>query len=182
MARDLAFTREEYERRLGRVREEMAARGLDVLLAVNPVSTKYLLSAGDHERLAAALAGCRLADGSGLVRAALRVKSSEELACIRSAATMTAAGMQAADAAVSGATDNQVAAAASQALIAAGSEFPCLSPVVTTGVRSGVPHTTYRAMSPRRNGRYGIAVSETFVVTPSGCEVLTDFPREFFAG
>ena len=200
-----------------------------------------------------------------------------------------------------GATDNQVAAAAHHALIAAGSEFPCLSPVVTTGPRSGIPHTTHQririapgdavllemggcyhrytaplmrtafvgrppdgaraladsaraaldrvmailkpgaraeavaaeaapalplddptlvfhhtygysvglgfpptwaddpaltlirgnptvlepgmvlhsTMSLRRRGRYGVAISETLVVTERGCEAITDFPREF---
>ena len=48
------------------------------------------------------------------------------------------------DAAREGATDNDMAAAASEALIAAGSEYMCLSPVVTSGRRSGILHSTHK--------------------------------------
>ena len=48
------------------------------------------------------------------------------------------------DAAREGATDNDMAAAASEALVAAGSEYMCLSPVVTSGRRSGILHSTHK--------------------------------------
>jgi Xaa-Pro dipeptidase len=381
MERELAFPMDEYGARLERVRAKMAERGLDLLLLLNPVSTKYLtgyqtssvgnyqclalpregepamlawelelpgvfltswisdavcyrtgedkfgatrqwlrersllrgtigiekdgryVSGEDHDRLATALEGSRLVDGSGIVKAVLRLKSAREVVCLREAATITASGMRAAlEAVAAGVTDNHVAAAASQTLIAAGGEFPCLSPIVTTGRRSGIPHTTHQririepgdavlieiggcyhrytaplmrtvfvgqpppgaeelaeaartalervmavirpgvpaeevaaegagllplhdpsiifhhtygysvglgfpptwaddgsltlirgnktalepgmvfhsTMSLRRTGRYGVAVSETLLVTDAGCEAITDFPRQFF--
>lgn len=58
---------------------------------------------------------------------------------------MTEAGMRAAVAAVRpGATDSAVAAAAAQALHAAGSEFMSMQPIVTTGRRSSVIHMNHK--------------------------------------
>jgi Xaa-Pro dipeptidase len=74
------------------------------------------LSALEQDRLATALDGCALADGSGIVKQLLRVKSPQEIAYIRAAGGTTAAG----------------------------SEYPCGAPIVTTGPRSGIPHTTHR--------------------------------------
>ena len=103
------------------------------------------LSAGTYDGLVAALPKARLIDGSGIVEAVKTVKSPREIAHIRAAAKTTAAGMAAAiDVAREGATDNDVAAAASEALVAAGSEYMCLSPVVTSGRRSGILHSTHK--------------------------------------
>ena len=101
--------------------------------------------AGTYEGLVAALPKARFIDGSGIVEAVKTVKSPREIAHIRAAAQTTEAGMAAAiDAAREGATDNDVAAAASEALVAAGSEYMCLSPVVTSGRRSGILHSTHK--------------------------------------
>ena len=105
----------------------------------------HFLSAQDYERLIGALGRCKLADGSGIIRELLREKSPQEIAYIKEAGKISAKGMHAAiDAASAGATDNQVAAAACQALIEAGSEYMCVAPIVTTGTRSGIPHTTHQ--------------------------------------
>lgn len=261
------------------------------------------LSARNADRLLDALTGCEVVDGSGLFLPLLRIKSPQEIRYIREAARLTEKAMAAGiDAVRAGATDSEVAAAAHQAAIAAGSEPMCAQPYVTTGFRSGIPHTShlryaieqgdpvcleisgnyerYNAplmrtvfvgeppdgatrlgeaamsaleavlatcrpgviaedvaaiaskelplddpeilfhhtygysigvgfprtwadvpgltlieghtfalepgmvfhctMSPRRNAQYGIFLSETFAITEAGCEVLTDFPREFF--
>ena len=79
---------------------------------------------------------------------------------------MTAKGMQAAIEAIEpGVTDNHVAAAAYEALISAGSEFMALDPVVTTGTRSGVPHTTHRRITIKQGdpsgSRSAVAISGT---------------------
>ena len=101
--------------------------------------------AGTYEGLVAALPKARFIDGSGIVEAVKTVKSPREIVHIRAAAQTTEAGMAAAiDAAREGATDNDVAAAASEALVAAGSEYMCLSPVVTSGRRSGILHSTHK--------------------------------------
>jgi Xaa-Pro aminopeptidase len=98
-----------------------------------------------YQHLVAALEGCRLADGSRIVAETMHTKSPAEIEMIRQAARITAYGMSAAiDAVRAGTTDNEVAAAAYAAIIAAGSEFMCIDPIVTTGTRSGVPHTTHR--------------------------------------
>ena len=64
---------------------------------------------------------------------------------MREAARWTSAGMAAAMASVAeGRTDNEVAAEAYLAMIRAGSEYMCYAPIVTTGKRSGIPHSTHR--------------------------------------
>jgi Xaa-Pro aminopeptidase len=62
---------------------------------------------------------------------------------MRQAAKITGVGMNAALAAVrAGATDSEVAAAANHALLAAGSDFMCIDPIVAAGHYSGVAHST----------------------------------------
>ena len=101
--------------------------------------------AGTYDGLVAALPKATFVDGSGIVEAVKSVKSPREIEHIRAAAKTTDAGMAAAiDAAREGATDNDVAAAASEAIVAAGSEYMCLSPVVTSGRRSGILHSTHK--------------------------------------
>jgi Xaa-Pro dipeptidase len=96
-----------------------------------------------YQRLTAALGP--LLDGSGLVEPLRRVKSPRELAEISMAAAANDAGMRAGLAAVrAGASENDVAAAIMQASIAAGGEYVGMEPFVTSGPRSGIPHTTWR--------------------------------------
>ncbi len=103
------------------------------------------LPAATYDGLVTALPNARFIDGSGIVEAVKTAKSAREVAHIRAAAKTTEAGMSAAiDAAREGATDNDMAAAASEALVAAGSEYMCLSPVVTSGRRSGILHSTHK--------------------------------------
>ena len=86
-----------------------------------------------------------LLDGSGLVEELRRVKSPLELAQIEKAAAANDAGMRAGLAAVrAGASENDVAAAVMHAAIMAGSEYVGMEPFVTSGPRSGIPHTTWR--------------------------------------
>ena len=103
------------------------------------------LPAGAYEGLVAALPKASFIDGSGIVDAVKTVKSAREIEHTRAAAKTTEAGMAAAiDAAREGATDNDMAAAASQALVAAGSEYMCVSPIITSGRRSGILHSTHK--------------------------------------
>ena len=103
------------------------------------------LPARTYDGLVAALPKAGFVDGSGIVEAVKTVKSSREIEHIRAAAKTTEAGMAAAiDVAREGATDNDMAAAASEAIVAAGSEYMCLSPVVTSGRRSGILHSTHK--------------------------------------
>lgn len=85
-----------------------------------------------------------MVDGSGCVERPRATKSAPELAYMREAARMTDLGMAAAIAETRpGATENDLAAAAFDAMTRAGSEWMAKDPIVTTGDRAGVPHTTY---------------------------------------
>src|SRR5688500_2965984 len=64
---------------------------------------------------------------------------------MKKSAAANDAGMQAGlDAVREGASENDVAAAIMHAAIKAGSEYLGMDPFVTSGPRSGVPHTTWR--------------------------------------
>lgn len=104
-----------------------------------------------HQRLVEVLRPLELRSDDGAVEACRAVKSPAEIELCRRAAEITAIGMQAAvDATVRGATENTVAAAAASAMTIAGSEWFANDPIVTSGFRSGIPHTTYarRAFEP----------------------------------
>ncbi len=103
----------------------------------------WFLTVNLYERLVAEYGA--LLDGSGLIEPLRRVKSTAELAQIEKAAVANDAGMQAGlDATRQGASENDVAAAIMAAAIRAGSEYLGMDPFVTSGPRSGVPHTTWR--------------------------------------
>lgn len=90
-------------------------------------------------------------DGSGLVEEGRRVKSPAEVSLIRQACRITEAGMAAALEAVRpGVTEQAVAKAAYGAMMDAGSDFLVGDPIVTSGWRSGVAHTTFggRTLEP----------------------------------
>lgn len=100
-----------------------------------------------------------LRDGSGIVEELRRIKSSAELEQIDKAGIANDSGMKAGiDAFKEGATENQVAAAIMSASIAAGGEYVGMEPFVTTGPRSGIPHSTWRR---RRIEKGDVAVLET---------------------
>ncbi|MBJ3776570.1 aminopeptidase P family protein [Acuticoccus sp. 2012] len=84
-------------------------------------------------------------DASGMVEPLRRVKSPLEIEQLKAAAAANDAGMKAGlEATRAGSTENDVAAAIMQASIAAGSEYVGMAPFVTSGPRSGIPHTTWR--------------------------------------
>jgi Xaa-Pro aminopeptidase len=93
--------------------------------------------------LTSALPSLRLVPATPVEHARV-IKSELEIACIRQSARYAEAGIGAAlDAIREGATDNAVSAAASVAILAAGSEYLTIDPIVTTGHRSGIAHTTF---------------------------------------
>ena len=72
-------------------------------------------------------------------------KSPAEIDRIRRAGRLTVLGIQAAREAIRpGAIDTDIANAAYDAIIGGGSERMGLQPIVTVGMRSGIPHTTFR--------------------------------------
>src|SRR4029077_18023245 len=103
----------------------------------------WFLTVNLYERFASEFGA--LLDGSGLVEPLRRVKSPLELEQMEKSAAANDAGMQAGLNKVrDGATENEVAAAIMNAAILAGSEYLGMDPFVTSGPRSGVPHTTWR--------------------------------------
>ncbi len=86
-----------------------------------------------------------LIDASDLVKKIRLIKSPAEIDHVRRAARLTEAGMEAGlDAIGQGATDQDVARACYAALIGGGSEYMCIDPIITTGRRSGIPHSTHK--------------------------------------
>ncbi|RWR28311.1 aminopeptidase P family protein [Sinirhodobacter populi] len=105
----------------------------------------WFVSMALADRLARALEGVKILDGSGLAEALRVVKSSAELTAIRHAGRYAQAAMRAAiDACRAGTSENDVAAAMVGAAISAGSEAMAMEPLVSSGPRSGIPHATWR--------------------------------------
>jgi Xaa-Pro dipeptidase len=103
----------------------------------------WFLPVALYEKLEAALG--KALDGSGLVERLRLIKSPREIEMIAKAAGTTDAGMLAGMQAVkAGGTENQVAARMMAASIEAGSEYMGMDPFVTSGPKSGIPHTTWR--------------------------------------
>jgi len=90
--------------------------------------------------------GVTVVDADYLVERERLVLSSVEIACVEQAALVTQAGVQAAVAAASEreATDSSVAAAISAALVASADSASAWGPVVVTGNRAGIPHSSWR--------------------------------------
>lgn len=135
-------------------------------------------------RLKSALGGDRVADGSEIVEPVRAIKSARELEKIRRACALVGAGMDAALGAVQvGATENDVAVAAYTSMVGGGSDPLVSNPIVTSGPRSGVAHTSFhhRAL---QNGdtvlielgatvsRYGGALMRTAFIGEPTAEVL----------
>src|SRR5207302_5834001 len=92
-----------------------------------------------------ALDGDPTLDGSEVVEPVRAIKSPREIEKIRSACRLVEKGMDEALAAVRfGASENGVAVAAYAAMVGAGSDPLVSNPIVTSGPRSGVAHTSFK--------------------------------------
>ncbi|WP_164781876.1 MULTISPECIES: Xaa-Pro peptidase family protein [unclassified Mesorhizobium] len=220
--KNLAFSVAEFQRRLKAVRQEMAERGLDLLVVSTPENIYYLsgyhtvgyyssqfllvpidgepfhitrgieetnvkvfswidqsssymdhespvalladtirsmgyanstigiekiswfLTIVDYERLKELFNGARFADGSLTVESARVVKSDLELECIRQAARIADAGMEAGISQIhAGANENDIAAEIQRVVTSMGSEYPGLPIFVASGVRTSHAHATW---------------------------------------
>ena len=93
--------------------------------------------------LRVALPAASFIDASDLVPAVRAVKSDAEIVALRTAARLSTLGMEAAVRSIhAGSSENEVAGAAAQAIIAAGGEYFAIEPIVRAGRRSGVTHAT----------------------------------------
>ncbi len=106
------------------------------------------------QELAAALGADRWADVSDLTAGLRQVKSAEEQALMRAAARASDAGTAAAIAAIGdGATEAEVAAECTAAMIRAGSNPPGFGPFLRPGERIAEEHTTWGDGRYRAGGR-----------------------------
>ena len=133
--------------------------------------------------LAHALPLAELVDATDLLIELKRRKSAAEIEHIRRAALATQAAVAAATAtAAAGVIDGDIAGAAFEAMARAGSEYPCLSPIVTSGRRSGMLHTTHKrhTIQPGDNvlleigacvQRYTAPQMRTLTIGPPSAEV-----------
>lgn len=97
------------------------------------------------QSLKASLPHAPLADASDLVARVRLVKSPLELGFMRRAAGYTCAAIDASFEVIRpGVLDNDVARVGYDAMIAAGSEFMSVQPIVSSGIRTSYGHTTYR--------------------------------------
>jgi Xaa-Pro dipeptidase len=103
----------------------------------------WFLTVNLYHRLVAEIGP--LLDATGLVEPLRRVKSALEVEQLENAGRANDAGMRAGLAASRlGASENDIAAEVMRASIAAGGEYVGMEPFVTSGPRSGIPHTTWR--------------------------------------
>jgi Xaa-Pro dipeptidase len=117
----------------------------------------WFLTVNLYNRLVAELGP--LLDASSLVEPLRRVKSHLEIEQMEKAGRANDEGMRAGVAATrGGASENDIAAAIMAASIRAGGEYVGMEPFVTSGPRSGIPHTTWRR---RRIEPGDVAVLET---------------------
>lgn len=128
-----------------------AVRGLGVSGKTLSVEEgAYFFPIRVYRQLTSAIDDVRWVDGTGLVDSARVVKSDAEMGYIRAAAQATMAGMDEALAVARvGRTENDVAGALYQAMLAEGSEYPGSPPYVISGERSGLPHGTWEGRELR---------------------------------
>lgn len=96
-------------------------------------------------RLQARLSVERFQESGALLDHIRIVKSSLELNCLRESARITATGIRAALRVIRpGVTDNAIAAEGARAMLAAGSEFMSMQPIVTAGRRISIIHVNHK--------------------------------------
>jgi Xaa-Pro aminopeptidase len=133
---------------LNRAPEVIAAVLQEHGLARGAIGVEQWSAAMTAQKFAAfqhALPMADIRDASGLVEQVKLLKSPQEIAYVREAARLSDLGMQASiETAAPGKTDNEIAAAAYEAMIAAGGEFMSFDPLVLSGRRSGIMHTSHK--------------------------------------
>lgn len=136
------FTWDDHENPLQKTKELIIDMGWFEKNIAFEKSTKFL-SISNFEKLENML-NKKFLDGSWLVENLRKIKSEDEISCIKKAANYTAIGMKQGLESISpGKTENEIAASIYKAMIEAGSEFPSLQPTVTSGWKSGIPRTTF---------------------------------------
>jgi Xaa-Pro dipeptidase len=178
---DEVFAYEDHEDPAGAVKRALEETGwLSQRLAAE--QTSPFLSAKQYLHLQD-IVGKVFVDGSGIVEAVRVIKSPLELACYRSAAKCTEAGLSALlDAIAEGKTENEVVAECYKGMVAAGSEFFSSGPILNSGEKSGIAHTTFKRRVLKRGDamiieiggvwhRYSAPLMRTAVVGEASDEI-----------
>jgi Xaa-Pro aminopeptidase len=163
--------------------DALSRRGLSAR-RVAMEATAPFMTARTWLRLKGALGGDRALDGSEVVEPVRAIKSPREIEKIRAACALVEKGIDAALAAVRlGASENDVAVAAYGAMVGNGSDPLVSNPIVTSGPRSGVAHTSFKNRRLERGdtvlielgatvSRYGGALMRTAVLGDPSPEAL----------
>ncbi|MEQ6886303.1 Xaa-Pro peptidase family protein [Salicola sp. Rm-C-2C1-2] len=104
------------------------------------------LRPGVLDALRAQLPNTVFHESSAVMDSVRRVKTAAELERLHESARMTMAGLEAAMAVIEpGVSENTIVAEGSRAMLAAGSEFMSLQPIVVSGPRSSVIHLNHQS-------------------------------------
>ena len=123
----------------------------------------YGLTANQSNALSSRLRGVKWVECSQIIQRMKLIKSPEEIKVLRCAADLTTAGTLAGiEAATVGRRDNDIAAAIYEKIVTDGGEYFSLQPIVTTGRRSGVPHSTFRRVRLKKGDTVFIEVSAAY--------------------
>jgi Xaa-Pro dipeptidase len=153
----------------------------------------YFFPAYQQDRIHTTLTGAKLLDCFGIVEEGRVCKSPAEIAVMYRAAAATEAGMRAGiDAAVPGATENEIGAEISAAMFRAGGEPPAVMPYVTSGPRTMIGHATWegRTVQPGDHiflevggcyRRYHTAMMRTVLTGPQSDAMLHAQERMIYA-
>ncbi len=112
----------------------------------------YFFPAYQQDRFHNLFIDGNLLDCYGIVEEGRICKSEAEIDLMREAAKATEAGMQAGlEAVAEGATENDIAAAACDAMFRAGGEYPAVLPYITSGPRTMIGHATWEGRTVQPN-------------------------------
>lgn len=126
-------------------------------------ATRTAISPAHYITLATAIGDERLEPESGILARQRAIKSDEELDCMREAAHVSTTALLAGIAACrAGASESDVAAACYAAMISAGGEYPGMPPMIASGHRAGLAHTTWE-------GRRRIEDPDVVILEVPGC-------------
>ncbi|MEE9198279.1 MAG: Xaa-Pro peptidase family protein [Dehalococcoidia bacterium] len=107
-------------------------------------TTSWFLVQRDYEKTVSLLPKAKIGDGANLVEEGRVVKSPREIECMRRGGEIVVKGMEAGIGATrAGATENDVAAEVTRALIANGSLYFAGQPYVCSGPRTAIGHATW---------------------------------------
>lgn len=137
-----------------------------------------------YQTLQAHLPQASFIDSSMLIDKITYVKSPLEIKCMQTAGRYTVKAIESSVAVTkAGVLDNDIARAGYDGMIAAGSEFMSVQPIVTSGARTSFVHQTYRRVKVENNDivfleysgchhRYNAPLMRTIVVGKSTDQIL----------